>query len=725
MRAFGPFQLDPRTGELTRKGNRVWLQPQQARLLTLLTNQPGRVYTREEIRHDLWSDQSYGNFEQSLNFAVSQLRTALSDSAESRLYIETLPKLGYRFVGVIQDISRNGFSAAGLPGADIAASPQNHSHGDGAEIPGQPLTNSAAPHIVAAHGRLSYRLWWITVVLAATMLGILATLWWHLPLQSPRTNGFAQVTTADAIDFLVKPVTDGARIFYIERAGGHWITRQTSLEGGDPQTVPGLPDNTRIMDLSPNRATYLLGHFISRGSTSTLWLMPVQGGQPLRLGNITSGEAVWHPDGKHIVFARGNELWIVGADAADPKRLVSLPGTPNWLAWSPDGERMRLTIGDDNGGTSLWEIRQDGSNLHRLFPIAHPADLQCCGEWTPDGRYFIYTAKQQGSWDLWAVREPGLSLRRASRGPFRLVTGWPGGAIGASVSTDGKSVLFYAGRNRSQIQRFDAKANRLAPVTPEGFSEPEFSPDGRWLVCVDVNTGVVWKMDLQSSEMVQLVPVGFSAGFPRWSRDGSLLAMTASDHGAASTAYLVSSTGGAPQPLLPGQLQVSDPDWAPSGKTLVVVHRVAGQEKEEALFLVDLATRTEKMVPGSEGRFFPHWSSDGRYLAAYSDNEKAVDIYNFATQSWQNIAHGAAIGFPVWSRDSKHLYYQKILDEGEPVYRFNVRTGRTDSVARFDAELSGGISRCALMGLAPDDSLLLDTTRGNSDLYRAELTLPR
>jgi Tol biopolymer transport system component/DNA-binding winged helix-turn-helix (wHTH) protein len=725
MRAFGPFQLDPRTGELTRNGNRVRLQHQQARLLTLLTSQPGRVYTREEIRQDLWSDQSYGNFEQSLNFAVSQLRTALNDSAESSLYIETLPKLGYRFAGGIREISRNGFSAASLPGADIADSPQNHSHGDGAETPGQPLTNSPALHIAAARGRLSSRLSWVTGVLAATMLGILATAWWYLPLQPARTSGFAQVTTADAIDFLVKPVTDGARIFYIERSGGHWITRQTSLEGGEPQTVPGLPENTRIMDLSPNRATYLLGRFISRGSTSTLWLMPVQGGQPLRLGDITSGEAVWHPDGKRIVFARGNELWIVGTDAADPKRLVSLPGTPNWLVWSPDGQRMRLTIGDDNGGTSLWEIGQDGSNLHRLFPIAPPADLECCGEWTPDGRYFIYTAKHQGSWDLWAVREPGWSLRRAPRGPFRLVTGWPGGVIGASVSADGKSVLFYAGRNRSQIQRFDLKTKRLTPVTPEGFSQPEFSPDGRWLVYVDINNGAVWKVNAESSEKVQLSLPGFSTAFPRWSPDGSLLAMTASDHGAASKAYLISATGGAPKPMLPGQFHVSDPDWAPDGKSLVVVHPIPGQENEHALFLVDLATGKEKMVPGSEGRFFPHWSSDGRYLAAYADREQVVDIYDFATKKWQTIARGTSIGFPVWSRDGRYLYYQKILEEGEPVYRFNVRTGLTEWVANFDADLSGGITRCAFMGIAPDGALLLDTTRGNSDLYRAELTLPR
>jgi Tol biopolymer transport system component len=297
--------------------------------------------------------------------------------------------------------------------------------------------------------------------------------------------------------------------------------------------------------------------------------------------------------------------------------------------------------------------------------------------------------------------------------------------MGAFVSTDGKSVLFYAGRNRSQIQRFDTKTNRLAPVSPEGFSEPEYSADSRWLVYVDLNNGAVWKVDTESSEKVQLNLGGFSPTFPRWSPDGKMLAATASYQGAASTAYLIPAMGGAPQPLLPGPLQVSDPDWAPDGKALVVVHAVPGRQNEAALFLVDLATRAEKIVPGSNGRFFPHWSPDGQYLAAYEDNERAVDVFSLATQKWQTIARATAIGFPVWSHDSKYLYYQKILDEREPVYRFNVHTGLTEQVASFDTGLSGGIWRYALMGLAPDDALLIDTTRGYSDLYRAELTLPR
>jgi Tol biopolymer transport system component/DNA-binding winged helix-turn-helix (wHTH) protein len=726
MRAFGPFRLDPRTGELTRNGIRVRLQPQQARLLALLTSEPGRVYTREEIYSELWSDQTHGNFDQSLNFTVSTLRSALNDSAESSRYIETMPKLGYRFVGAVQESTENG-STNGHHGRPPQPSPPEKVLADEHQQTAPPSLYSPGQESLAHNGVTTspaMRRTWLLLPIAALLFIGFVIAWWRLPLQPPRAYGFAQVTTADAIDFLVKPVTDGARIFYIERSGGHWITRQTTLGGGEPQNVPGLAENMRIMDISPDRATYLLGGFSSRGSTSTLWLMPVQGGQPQRLGDIVSGEAVFHPDGKRIVYANGHELWIVGTDGLEPRRLVALPGSANWLAWSPDGQRLRLSIGFDHAGIAIWEMNQDGSNLHSLFPADTPIEEQCCGEWTPDGRYFIFTGGQKHAWNLYALRESVLSLRRAPRGPFQL-TEWPGGLYGASVSPDGESVLFYAGRNRSQIQRFDLNNKRMTPLSPEGFSQPEFSPDGHTLAYVDVNNYVLWKADTQSLDKVQLGPVGFSVSFPRWSPDGSQLAMTGSDHGKPGTVYLLPATGGTPQPLLPGQTQVSDPDWSPNGKTLIVVHPLAGKQEEVALFLVDLATRKETMVPDSNGRFFPHWSPNGKYIEAYANDGRGVDIYNFESHKWQSIVTAAAIGFPSWSKDSKYVYYQKILEDGEPVYRFSLSNGQSDMVARFDEELAGGISRCALMGLAPDGTLLVDTTRGSRDLYRAKLSLPR
>jgi DNA-binding winged helix-turn-helix (wHTH) protein len=101
IRRFGPFELDVRAGELRRDGQRVKLQPQPFRLLALLCSRPGVLVTREEIRSTLWSEGTFVDFDQAVNFTVRQIRDALGDSAERPKYLETMPRQGYRFVAAI------------------------------------------------------------------------------------------------------------------------------------------------------------------------------------------------------------------------------------------------------------------------------------------------------------------------------------------------------------------------------------------------------------------------------------------------------------------------------------------------------------------------------------------------------------------------------------------------------------------------------------------------
>jgi DNA-binding winged helix-turn-helix (wHTH) protein len=98
IRRFGPFELDLDAGEVRRDGRRVKLQPQPFRLLVLLTNRPGSLISRDEIRAQLWPDGTFVDFDQSVNFAVKQIRDAIGDSATQPVYVETVPRQGYRFV---------------------------------------------------------------------------------------------------------------------------------------------------------------------------------------------------------------------------------------------------------------------------------------------------------------------------------------------------------------------------------------------------------------------------------------------------------------------------------------------------------------------------------------------------------------------------------------------------------------------------------------------------
>ena len=95
---FGTFRVDFRTGELRRQGVPIKLQDKPLQLLAVLVQHPGELVTRDELRRTLWGDQTFVDFERSLNIAITKLRAALGDSADNPRFVETLPRRGYRFI---------------------------------------------------------------------------------------------------------------------------------------------------------------------------------------------------------------------------------------------------------------------------------------------------------------------------------------------------------------------------------------------------------------------------------------------------------------------------------------------------------------------------------------------------------------------------------------------------------------------------------------------------
>ena len=104
---FGQFELDLAAGELRRNAGRLRLQPQPFKLLALLVRRGGALVGRDEIRSELWPEGTFVDFDQSVNFAVKQIREVLGDSAERPLYIETVPRRGYRFIAPVETGTRD------------------------------------------------------------------------------------------------------------------------------------------------------------------------------------------------------------------------------------------------------------------------------------------------------------------------------------------------------------------------------------------------------------------------------------------------------------------------------------------------------------------------------------------------------------------------------------------------------------------------------------------
>ena len=98
---FGIFEVDLRAGELRRNGLKVKLQEQPFQILAMLLERSDEVVTRDEIQKKLWPEETFVDFEHSINAAVKRLREALDDSADNPRFVETLHRRGYRFIAPV------------------------------------------------------------------------------------------------------------------------------------------------------------------------------------------------------------------------------------------------------------------------------------------------------------------------------------------------------------------------------------------------------------------------------------------------------------------------------------------------------------------------------------------------------------------------------------------------------------------------------------------------
>jgi len=118
---FGVFEVDLRAGELRKQGVRIKLQEQPFLVLKILVARSGEIVSREELRSEIWSADTFVDFDNSLNTAINKLREALGDSADNPRFIETVPRRGYRFIAPLNGVQ------AGVPAGGLRKrGPQTH-----------------------------------------------------------------------------------------------------------------------------------------------------------------------------------------------------------------------------------------------------------------------------------------------------------------------------------------------------------------------------------------------------------------------------------------------------------------------------------------------------------------------------------------------------------------------------------------------------------------------
>ena len=498
----------------------------------MLLERPGETVTREELQKKLWAADTFVDFEQGLNNAMNRLRVALDDDAESPHFIETVPRRGYRFVGVL-----NGR--------------------------GQPVTAGAVPPAskIAWRPRFSWSvsIWLAVIGMAGLALLISRRYQPPSPLpQTPRVSRYSRLTNDElpkvVLNFplLIQLLTDGPRIYFSQAAAGLDSLAEIPSSGAGDGSTSSIRTSFRgplLTGISPDGSRLLATSALFHWDDQPLWVVLLPSGTSRRLGDLMGRDASWSPDGRTIVFAKNRELYRTDSDGSTPEKLAILPnGIATFIRWSPDGTRLRFTITDNFGSfSSLWQISSTGGDLHRLLPIwggSHPQD--CCGNWTADGKYFIFQATRGGVTGIWAVREEMLSSPTSNPMPVQLTSG-PIKFTAPLPSKDGKQIFAVGEQLRGELTRFDPKSQRfvhyLSGISAEQLN---FSRDGQWVTYVTYPESVIWRSRIDGTQRQQLTVPPLQAAAPQWSPDGRQIAFHGRMPGEKDHLYVIPAEGGGP-----------------------------------------------------------------------------------------------------------------------------------------------------------------------------------
>jgi DNA-binding winged helix-turn-helix (wHTH) protein len=631
---FGAFELDLDSAELWKAGARVKLQLQPFRVLALLASQPGRLLTREEIQREVWSDGTYVDFEQALNFCIRQIRSALGDQAATPHYIETLPRRGYRFLGEVETIepppAADATPAEGTPVAVPAAGTAG-----AVEVPTVRLFPRLQP--VAARSWLETVSRRLAPWMAGLVLGVAgtATVAWFRSTSTP-APAFHRLTFGRGFLGTARFAPGGEVIYsaaFDGRAPAVFAVREETL---DPRTIPAAGDQLVGVSRSGEVAFVGDGPASRRSSQGgTLTRVPLSGG-PAKEVLADVRQADWARDGGDFVVVRG----------AGALRRIEYPiGTvlcealrPTHVRLSPQGDRVAFLEhpmrGDDRGDVVVVDRQGVRKTLSSNWASSQGL------AWSPDGREVWFTASRMGADNaLHAVTLDGQE---------RLVTPALGRLILHDIAPDGRVLVERTTmRQETYFRRLDEAGerdlswldlSRLTQLTPDGsqllFVEsgegggPEYTTylrrtDGS--IPVRIGTGsptalspdgaFVLTVPVLSRDRLQLVPTGpgevrilQDAGIVdyEWAGflpDGRSIVFAGRETGQETRMYLRPLSGGPARAITPPGVAVHQNTLSPDGSRLAA-------PCGERWCLYPLAGGAPQPLAGTEGRAVIGWSGE-------------------------------------------------------------------------------------------------------------------
>lgn len=702
---FGLFEANLETGELHKSGIRVRVQAQPFRILRMLLERPGEVVTREEIQHQLWGNNITVDFDHSLGTAINKIRDALGDSAENPRFVETLARKGYRFIAPVSvaDASVPISADRGHPGA----------------------------HTKAEAGIRRW-IWW-GVGAAATAAIALAFVTGERSTPGPVAPPLiTQVTFSGRVspgdpqfESLPGTATDGSRIYFSEIENGRSQMAEALIADGETSLlgVPAEIAAPSLGDIAPDGSELLLRNHLATGTEQALWIVSTIGGDARRVPGVLAHDATWMPDGKRILYAENNDLYIANEDGTRVEKFATLPGRAFWLRWSPDGRVLRFTLlNSENHTTALWQIAANGRDAHSLLPGWNTPPAECCGSWTADGQYYVFqsTRNGNGNGNIWQIDEkPGLF---GGSNPVQLTNG-PLSFQAPITARNGDRIFFIGLNTRSELLGYDAKRQIFVPYASNlsNARRVTFSRDQQWVAWVKEDDGTLWRSRMDGSQRVQLTAKPMQVFMMHWGPDGRQLVLMGREPGSMWRMYTVDMEGGHLRALLNEDHNEADPDWSPDGKTIVfgrLPRLMAAEPEKKAIYLLNLETKKESELPGSEGLFSPRWSPDGRYIAALSLDQARLMLYDTITKQWRMLAQGN-IADPVWSHDGEAIFFHDFAQAGQPIYKLTIAGDHKELIAGMRDLRSTDAVDYRFAGIAPGGVPLVNVRLSTANIYSA------
>lgn len=642
---FGAFELDRQTAELWKNGTKVRLQGQPIAVLALLLERPGELVTREELRKHLWPEDTFVDFEHSLNTHIKKLRQVFDDDPEKPRYIETLPRRGYRFIAQVEAV-QNGSTVA-----EHIGKPETDSEADSNKPTTQP---EPSPTPVPRP-----RSWKYTVV---ALLGCALLIGLSYSIAAPRI----------------------ARLIRLYQLQQLTVLPLTALSG-NVASPSFSPDGSQIAFAWDGE---------NSGVGFDLYVKTIGTDQPLRLTHhpAHSLSAAWSSDGRSIAISRAAGEIDSGVfllqPTGGPERKVASRGVwsawGNEISWSPDGKYLAYTDQPENPKSNLtvWLFMLRLDTLDRTV-----VETGCDTVFTP-------SFSPRGDYLAWACREAPLKVsvnaRRLTDGRTLRLAEIGADIDGMAWSGDGRRIIFSAGSGEllevSLARPYDPQ--RL-PIGHDA-TDIAVSPSGHRLAFVQgVYSTNIWRLDLlasppKASKLIKLAMSTWRQTPTGISPDGKRIAFESSRAGLVQVWICDADGSNASQLTYFGTSDAGSPRWSPDGKLIAFDSRIGG---EANIYVVDPAGGPPRKIEigNARGNGMPSWSRDGKWIYFVNGDDAAKQsVWKVPVTGGQAVQLAQAHAtYPLESPDGEYVYFVR----DKRLWR--VRTdGSTEQVVRGMPELN-------------------------------------